>query len=144
MSERLPMAPASRLAPIELVDVREREGACDFKVRVSRVMRPISRELARRAVEFRPTLAEHSCSDGDGVERATPPHLLEHVAIDILVELSGDGTARAGYTVWLDRRRGLARITLSSADHSLTRRAMCDALKLVSGLAASILRKESR
>ncbi|MGI6221653.1 MAG: hypothetical protein ACOYIP_07315 [Coriobacteriales bacterium] len=117
---------------LELVDVRARSGAVDFKLRV-RGGDTASPALVAALQAVRPTLAEHTCtSDDDDDEPMTMPHLVEHVAIDLLVERRAEpGDPIAGYTVWLDRRRGLARITLSSTDCAATGEGMLAACQLV-------------
>lgn len=118
---------------LALVEERVRPGAVDFKLRVR------GGELAGTAAvealhELRPTLAEHACSaDGlEGPDEMTIPHLVEHVAIDLIVERRGasDG-AVAGYTAWLDRGSGLARVTLASENPVVTESALLDACGLV-------------
>ena len=118
---------------LALVDVRERPDAVDFKLRVR------GGELAgASAVEalhvVRPTLLEHVCSAErfEGPDEMTIPHLVEHVAIDLIVErLHDQGQEVAGYTVWLDRAGGLARVTLASVNPVVTESAMLDACGLV-------------
>lgn len=115
---------------LELVDSRARRGAVDFKLRVrgADTVPPALLDAVRAA---RPTLAEHACT-GDDDEPMTLPHLVEHLAIDLIVERRGGGDEPvAGYTVWLDRRHGLARITLSSTDDAATGEGMLAACGLL-------------
>lgn len=123
---------------LTLLDERRRDGACDFKVMVSRGLVEAPGWLVSATLAARPSLAEHSCTDDEGScgigGPTTMPHLLEHLAIDFLVQLCGDGFPHAGYTVWLDRKRAIARITLASEDHALTERALDLALDLLDDL----------
>lgn len=116
----------------ELLGHRERSGAVDFKLRVGRGSELVSPRLLDAVASARPTLAEHACTADDTGSPMTLPHLVEHVAIDLLVERRGGGDEPvAGYTAWLDRRGGIARITLSSTDGEATRGAMLAACALV-------------
>lgn len=122
-------------------DARRRRGAMDFKLRVDLSSIEAPEGVVELLVGVRPTLAEHACTsdDIDGGEgpkghSMTLPHLVEHLAIDLLVERrdpAGEGGPIAGYTVWLDRRRGLARVTLSSTDHVATEQALLDACRIL-------------
>ena len=124
-----------------LVESRERQGAMDFKLRVASNFTWAPDELIRKLWAVRPTLTEHACTsdDVDGEEgpaghAMTVPHLVEHLAIDLLVERRGadaSGEPVAGYTVWLNRRHGLARVTLSSTDHATTEQALHDACRIL-------------
>ena len=117
---------------LELLDRRVRHGAVDFKLRVARGSELASSELLEAIRAARPTLAEHVCTADDTGNLTTLPHLVEHIAIDLLVERRGEGDEPvAGYTVWLDRRAGLARVTLSSTDDEATGGAMLAACALV-------------
>lgn len=117
-----------------LLDRRRRQGAEDFKLVVSRDLEVIAGHISDIARADRPTLSEHACT-GDRVPgEASVPHLVEHLAIDLLVErqnASGGGRALAGYTRWLDRGGGLARVTLASDDPAVTETAMFLACGLV-------------
>jgi len=123
-----------------LEDQRTREGAMDFKLRVDSDFEQASTVLVERLMAIRPTLAEHACTsddvDGCGESSAghamTVPHLVEHLAIDFIVERRPSQTEPvAGYTVWLDHRHGLARVTISSFDHAATEQAVHDACLLL-------------
>ncbi len=116
----------------ELLGHRERSGAVDFKLRVGRGSELVPPQLLDAVAAARPTLGEHVCTADDTGSPMTLPHLVEHVAIDLLVERRGGGDEPvAGYTAWLDRRGGIARITLSSTDGEATRGAMLAACALV-------------
>ena len=129
----LPVLPA-RFADgrFELLDHRARRGAADFKLRVARGSELASPQLVSAVEAARPTLREHVCTADDTGNPVTLPHLIEHVAIDLLVERRGEGAEPvAGYTKWLDKRAGLARVTLSSDDDGATCGAMLAACALV-------------
>ena len=68
----------------------------------------VDQDLASAVLQLRPTLAEHSCMHrgfgyfGDKLLGSTLPHLVEHLAIDMLVEQAGgtvecQGLRHAGY-----------------------------------------------
>lgn len=126
---------------LTLEDSRARNGAMDFKVRIRPGFELAPSPLVRRLAALRPTLAEHSCTSdemdgghGPDGHPMTVPHLVEHLAIDLIVErrpAEAEGIPVAGYTVWLDRKDGLARVTLSSADHDATEQAVFEACNLI-------------
>ncbi len=100
-------------------------------------------ELAKQALEQRPSLAHHTCINEKGptfaavVEHTPLPHLFEHVIVDILSQESMD-YAESGETAsvfpkdesvenpssglvvgtseWLDRKVGTARVEVSYQD----------------------------
>lgn len=118
-----------------LLDKRRRLDAEDFKLEVSSVLLEVSPELSEIASSDRPTLLEHACTDDRVPGEVTVPHLVEHLAIDLLVERQrafGGGVVFAGYTLWLDKRAGLAKVTLSAPEHAVTETAMVLACGLVS------------
>ena len=101
--------------------------------------------LAARALERRPDLARHACVNARGstfgaVMDDTPlPHLLEHVAIDFLVEESDEAAATyVGTSRWTDERRGAARVELSMDDDLATLRAFKRALSFVNDLVRDV------
>jgi len=99
----------------------------------------VSAALAAALLAMRPTLAEHTCKQqgfgyfGDKIVGTTLPHLVEHLAIDLLVEENRQKTegktepvsdasqashqetpqAIAGITRWLDRDQGKMQVKLS-------------------------------
>jgi hypothetical protein len=104
---------------------------------------PVTRvdvRLAARILALRPTLAQHACKQrgfgrfGDKIVGSTLPHLVEHVAIDLLVE-DGQGPV-AGATTWLDRERGTMTVRLSckTTPAEVTYAALNRAVTLVNGL----------
>jgi hypothetical protein len=102
--------------------------------------------LATTVLRLRPTLAEHACRHrgfgcfGDKLLGSSLPHLVEHLAIDMLVEQArggaregGGGQAEAssrsiaGNTRWLDRPNGVMSVMVSSTAESAE--ASCTAIK---------------
>jgi hypothetical protein len=83
----------------------------------------VDERLAEAAFALRPTLAQHVCRQQgfgyfeDTIKGTTLPHLVEHLAIDLLVEeeqRSGDAVCPvAGITAWLEREQGLMKVTIS-------------------------------
>ena len=122
----------------------------------------VDEELAGAILLLHPTLAKHTCKHrgfgyfGDKLIGTTLPHLVEHLAIDFLVEqnvrASGDQKhltravtaavpskppqAIAGTTSWLDREQGRMQVRISctaqSSDATCT--AIIHAIALVNGL----------
>ena len=104
-------------------------------------------ELAQRAVELRPNLAQHACVNsasragrtqptfGSVIDDTPLPHLLEHLAIDVLIEQAGDEYGSeptfVGTSEWIDRAARTAQIQLSCPDDLLVLRAFSDALQLL-------------
>ena len=120
-----------------LQDRRVRRTAMDFALRVQPWLEEIPQTLLHDVFEQRPTLSEHACTHDYVSGAITLPHLLEHITIDLLVQRDrevGGCQEFAGYTRWLDRKTGLARITLKSIDHAQTHAAMIDACKLMESL----------
>ncbi len=63
-------------------------------------------------------------------EPQTLPHLIEHLAIDFLVQHQrecGQNQVFAGYSAWLNKKNGIARITLSTNAQAVTQTAMFEA-----------------
>ena len=129
----------------------------------------VTESLANTVLSLRPTLAEHICKHrgfgyfGDKLIGTTLPHLVEHLAIDLLVEGNQLGTdcdtelaqradettsrasdkspdspskALAGMTTWLDREQGRMLIRLSCTSQSIeeTCAAITHAITLVNAL----------
>jgi RNA binding exosome subunit len=78
----------------------------------------VGERLAAAALALRPRLAQHVCKQrgyghfGDTIVEATLPHLVEHIAIDLLVE-DEPQRARAGTTTWVDRQQGIMKVRVS-------------------------------
>jgi hypothetical protein len=111
-------------------------------IRVKPLGARVDEGLAAAALACRPTLAEHACKQrgfgrfGDGLLGTTLPHLVEHIALDLLVEdvrTAGGGEDGgvpspplcapivlpiAGNTVWADRRQGLMKVRVSAGTPS--------------------------
>ncbi len=122
---------------IDFMAMRRRDGAADFMVRVhGGVDMPAS--VVEQFEIACPTLKEHLCTS-DIIDAGNPnaapmsiPHFIEHVAIDLLVWAYRDqGLGFAGYTVWLDRKGQVARITLKSVEFEITERAFQLACQVV-------------
>jgi hypothetical protein len=120
----------------------------------------VDTRLARELLTLRPTLSEHACKQdgigrfGDKIVGSTLPHLIEHLAIDLLVEQAladtsmghsaenpnGVATQRIapvfGNTKWLDKDAGTMQVTISSTtqDAELVARALTYAVELVNHL----------
>ena len=87
-------------------------------VRVSPPTLRVSPELAEALLSSRPTLAKHACKHrgmgrfGDKIVDSTLPHLVEHLAIDLLVEENAE--VIAGTTTWIDHAQGVMQVKVSS------------------------------
>ncbi len=125
---------------ISLLDMRVREDAIDFKVQMAPELCFLPQSAFDAACADRPTLREHACTDAHphpdlASDPQTLPHLIEHLAIDLLVEryrACGDPHVFAGYSVWLDKSNGIARITLSANNPAVAQTAMIEACELAS------------
>jgi len=125
----------------------------------------VSEDLAVVLLAMRPTLAEHTCKQqgfgyfGDKLVGTTLPHLVEHLAIDLLVEENtqkaeretepapdasrasrasrlGTPKAIAGITRWLDSDRGTMQVKISCTAQGAdeTCRAISQAIDMVNSL----------
>jgi len=103
----------------------------------------VSAALAAAALEHLPTLAEHACKGhgigcfGEKIVGTTLPHLVEHIAIDLLVQQEAGSVA--GNTTWEDLERESMRVRLLVPDKSpaaakATQDALIDAVTLVNDL----------
>ena len=76
----------------------------------------LTEHQAEQLLSIHPQLAEHACRQlgvgrfGEKILAASLPHVLEHLAIDMLV--GALGTQVAGTTKWLNRAEGLALVRL--------------------------------
>jgi hypothetical protein len=76
----------------------------------------LTEHQAKQLLSAHPQLAEHACRQlgvgrfGDKILAASLPHVLEHLAIDVLV--GALSTQVAGTTKWLNRAEGLALVRL--------------------------------
>lgn len=120
---------------------RVRENAVDARILVREDALYVDDALAQQVFVLFPTIKEHSCADrGMGVFaqkiwRTETPHLVEHVAIDLLVRAYEDeGIRFAGHSSWLDRARRIMRVSVSYVDMEVTRAALEEAVMLVSDL----------
>lgn len=94
--------------------------------------------MAARALAQRPAIARHTCINsvgpvfGDVIERTPIPHLMEHLCIDILVELLGDsGQVVTGTSEWLDAQAGQARVAVSCPDDLLVLQSFNETVRIV-------------
>lgn len=97
--------------------------------------------IARAAALSRPHLPAHACVNEAGgtfasvMARTSLAHLMEHVAIDLMVERSArDDALFAGTTDWVDAARGRARIEVSYADDLEALGALTEAARIVNRL----------
>lgn len=96
-------------------------------------------ELAAFCLKARPTLQAHACQNdgartfGDVIDHTLVAHLLEHLIIDILVELTRDEQASfAGVTEVLDAKEKSACITITCAHDVLVCKALREAHLILS------------
>jgi hypothetical protein len=102
-----------------LKELSEHHDSVHAVIRVVPASLRVDEELAATILTLRPTLARHACKQrgfsffGDTLIGTTLPHLVEHVAIDLLVEGESHPRPRSGITTWLDREQGLMEVRLS-------------------------------
>jgi hypothetical protein len=102
---------------IEDVRTNTRTGSVSAIIRVTPFGLRVDEKLAAAILALHPTLAQHACKQqgfgrfGDKLSGTTLPHLVEHLAIDLLVNATHH--PHAGTTTWLDREQGLMRVRVS-------------------------------
>jgi hypothetical protein len=102
-----------------LKELSEHRDSVHAVIRVVPASLRVDERLAQAVLALRPTLAQHACKQrgfsffGDAIIGTTLPHLVEHVAIDLLVEGESHPRPRSGITTWLDREQGLMEVRLS-------------------------------
>jgi hypothetical protein len=123
---------------ISLEETSVGESSVSAVVRVTPPNLRVDERLASQALALHPTLAQHTCKQrgfgrfGDKLIGTTLPHLVEHLAIDLLVREDQEAhppansphspasfdppRPRAGNTTWLDQKQGLMWIRLSHND----------------------------
>lgn len=96
--------------------------------------------FAERLLAVRPRIAEHACVNSKGttfaavLSKTSLPHVLEHLAIDILIDMlvqQGSEYVVTGTSEWIDSQRTLARIQISCPDDLLTLSACNQAVSLL-------------
>jgi hypothetical protein len=153
------LAKASAPPALSLEGMRVDTGSVSAVIRVTPHDQRVDERLAAAILALRPQLAQHACKQrgygrfGDKLVGTTLPHLIEHVAIDILVadeqrqarrQPSGSKgqqrRARAGTTTWLDRKQGSMRVRVSYfADTAEDANRVCAAITRAITLANSLL-----
>jgi len=104
---------------IEIIDSGEKNGAVWADVRLAPgAPRVLSPEAAAVLLAHYPTLAFHACKSshgattfGERIAGALLPHVVEHLAIDLLVR-THPGTQLAGNTRWQDAAHTVMRVRL--------------------------------
>jgi|GEM_PF-6320936 len=128
-----------------LTIARRRAHAVDFRLVAPGYSEPVGPLLLERVLDAYPTLPDHACDTGGpttfGAVIATGAvdlgHLLEHLAIDLEVRAWRSASAAvpvfAGNTSWIERERGVQRITLSyvTGQAAVTYEAMRQACRVV-------------
>jgi hypothetical protein len=131
-------------SPLLLEDLETGEGSLRAIIRVTPPELRVSEDLAAAALACRPTLAQHICKQrgigrfADKLVGTTLPHLVEHVAIDLLAE-ADPSHPWAGATTWLSRSQGrmTVRLSCTPATHEAARAAITQALTLTTTLLLS-------
>jgi hypothetical protein len=149
-------------------------GSVSAVIRIASHNQQVDERLAAAILALHPHLVEHVCKQrgygrfGDKLVGATLPHLVEHVAIDLLVADEQRQTlvagaqrqtqrqpskpeerqqhargARAGTTTWLDRKQGTMRVRVSrltdTADTAEDANRVCAAITRAIALVNSLL-----
>ena len=112
------------MSAVSLVSVAVSDGHLEAIVRVTGPLRSSAYPgLADKALAVLPTLATHECENDEGRSATEEladtelPHVLEHVALDLLHRAGVRGTLR-GETTWDFSRdgAGVFRVTIDGAD----------------------------
>lgn len=151
--------PAPPAIAVERIVVKRDRLVCDVRV-TPRASQTVTPRLARAVRQQFPQLEGHACVNEAGetfgavLDRASLPHLLEHLAIQLQAEAWEDATCAAppaasdssyagghteaqrldtfvGVTEWTDRQQGTARIQLSFRDDVIALKALRDAAAFV-------------
>lgn len=157
-SEGESCSPAPAIVVKRIVVKRDRL-VCDVRVAPG-APQTVTPRLARAVRQQFPQLEGHACVNEAGetfgavLDRASLPHLLEHLAIQLQAEAWEDATCAAppaasdssyaggrteaqrpgtfvGVTEWTDRQQGTARIQLSFRDDVIALKALRDATAFV-------------
>lgn len=136
--------PAPPAIAVERIVVKRDRLVCDVRV-TPRASQTVTPRLARAVRQQFPQLEGHACVNEAGetfgavLDRASLPHLLEHLAIQLQAEAWSAATtprsaapnAFVGVTEWTDRQQGTARIQLSFRDDVIALKALRDAVTFV-------------
>ena len=136
--------PMSNGSPLAIEKLAVRADRIVATVRCSGARRTTP-DLARAALDRFPNLARHACVNrkgatfGDVIESTPLPHLLEHVAIDLLISRSAAADAVfTGTSEWTDKEEGLASVAISYTDDLEGLAALRDAADAVNQLARAM------
>ncbi|MDR2587376.1 MAG: hypothetical protein LBC23_03845 [Coriobacteriales bacterium] len=133
--------PASPPFALVLENLEVTDASLRASLRVTPPSLRVSEQLAATALACRPALAHHICKQqgigcfADKLVGTTLPHLVEHIAIDLLVEET-PSRPQAGNTTWIDHAQGRMMVRLSSSPHTVqsVRTALIRAVDLVNTL----------
>lgn len=109
---------------VRIEQIRVEDDRIVFYVRITTpAWHRTTAQLAAQVLELHPHLIRHACINAKGttfgaVMIDTPlPHLLEHLAIDILSKASSDPrTTHVGTSSWVDELQGTACIQIAMQD----------------------------
>jgi hypothetical protein len=128
--------PSSNALPISLRSIQINRSAVSADLRIVGGQRAVTPALAEVLLQQYPNLAKHSCKSGDTgkfgdkIVGALLPHLIEHLAIELLVRgdiLAGiGGRVYAGNTTWISHSEQIMRVRVSYYDANTTE----DAIKV--------------
>jgi len=129
--------------PLKTINMQTTNTSVVIDIALQGEVRTADARFSHELLALLPTLAEHACASGgvgrfgEKLEGALLPHVVEHVAIDLLVREQDGATpvqGFAGNTVWFDRDRGIMRVRVSFIDSLVTQAALYKAIDLVNGL----------
>ena len=128
----LPSVDAVRISSL----VVRRDRVC-ADVRVAPFARTTTPQIAARALQAFPSIAQHACVNEKGgtfglvIEDTPLPHLMEHLVIALQMLADGssarEGFTYVGTTEWANEAEGKARIEVNFADDLVCLRAFRDA-----------------
>jgi hypothetical protein len=126
--------------------------AVSVDLRIIGEPRVVTPELAAILLKQYPNLAKHACKSGKPASRNNPqgnlfgskisgamlPHLVEHLAIELLVQADNPQTPRpyAGATSWLSHTNSTMRVRVSYYDPDKTTSAILNAVSQINKLVA--------
>lgn len=125
-------------APLVIERITVCADRLDVLVRCATRYAYTSPKIATRALSLRPRLATHACINDKGntfgaiIAHTPMPHLLEHVAVDMLVDtFFEESRVATGVTEWISHDPPRARIQLSMTDDLIAIGVLQAALKFV-------------
>jgi len=135
-------------ACLKLIVITQQNKSVCADIEIVGEPRVVSQTLASSLITLRPQIVHHACRSGgtklfgDSIVGALLPHAVEHIAIDLLVELFSHPTPLmfAGATTWLDHDAARMRVRVGCTNDSppkyfaATEAALIEAVHLINRL----------